>query len=101
MYGEIEDFALEVAKYYRRAGRFKMASDYYHIVSLVRTEIKKGEIICENKSDYLGIDDNRGRSFTLCPFKLIAVILVSFFATSIMSVGVALLLFLVHFLISS
>lgn len=63
MYGDIEDFALEVAEYFRRAGRFEMASDYYHIVTLARIEIKKGEIIYENKSDYLGIDDNRERSY--------------------------------------
>ncbi|MGM5472741.1 hypothetical protein [Bacillus pumilus] len=63
MYGDIEDFALEAAEYFRRAGRFEMASDYYHIVNLARTEINKGEIIYENKNDYLGFDDSRERSY--------------------------------------
>lgn len=63
MYSDIEDFALEAAEYFRRAGRFEMASDYYHIVNLARTEIKKGEIIYENKNDYLGIDDSRECSY--------------------------------------
>lgn len=62
MYGDIEDFALEAAEYFRRAGRFEMASDYYHIVNLARTEIKKGEIIYENENDYLGINDSREHS---------------------------------------
>ncbi len=39
-----------------------MASDYYHIVNLARTEIKKGEVIYENENDYLGINDSRGHS---------------------------------------
>lgn len=63
MYGDIEDFALEAAEHFRRAGRFEMASDYYHIVNLARIEIKKGEIIYENKNDYLSIDDSRERSY--------------------------------------
>lgn len=41
MYGYIEEFALEAAEYFRRVERFEMASDYYHIVNLARTEIKK------------------------------------------------------------
>ncbi|WP_446325373.1 response regulator aspartate phosphatase [Bacillus altitudinis] len=56
MFADIEDFALEVAEYYREKKRYELASEYYHIVNIARKEIKKGEIIYENQNDFIGND---------------------------------------------
>ncbi|AVI27171.1 tetratricopeptide repeat protein [Bacillus velezensis] len=54
MYADLENYAVEVARFFYQMQDFQRSSEYYMLSVEAKNKIKKGEIINENQSSYLG-----------------------------------------------
>lgn len=64
MFADIEEYAHEVAEFYYEKGNSSLSNEYYRKVIAARKEIRKGEIIHEEKNDCLINDDFNGDDST-------------------------------------
>ncbi|MCY8197528.1 tetratricopeptide repeat protein, partial [Bacillus spizizenii] len=54
MYADLENYAIEVAQFFHQKQDFQRSSEYYMLSVEAKNKIKKGEIINENQSSYIG-----------------------------------------------
>ncbi|MEK4313897.1 Rap family tetratricopeptide repeat protein [Bacillus sp. FSL P4-0334] len=64
LFADIEEYAHEVAEFYYEKGNSSLSNEYYRKVIAARNEIRKGEIIHEEKNDCLINDDFNGDDST-------------------------------------